>query len=302
MKKFTFTASFLALILILKTGCATQQEVARPAYFSVARTNLQAGFSPETQARIDKHCPFGLPRLDSNWNFGPTDIVARDGYVLQHSAVDKIPFWVCEHVTVDQLTGKAPRGNPFKADPLLASGRRAELSDYASASSVYDRGHQAPAGDQTRNQQLKDDTFYLSNMAPQVGQFNRQIWKQLEERVRKWMIASNGGFIITGGFFYNESEETVEHASGVIRHKVIGRNAVAVPTHFYKIALIKGPDNHWKSIAFVLKNQKYSSPYHFEQYIHSIKWIEDRTGINFLGDLGEPDRSRLENQSSPLWN
>jgi endonuclease G len=289
------------LIGLLLSACGTVQEAARPAYFSVARTNLQAGLSPQAKALADKHCPFGMPRLDPQWNFGPTDIVAREGYVLLHSAVDKVPHWVCEFVTAPQLTGKVPRGNPFAADPFLKPGKRAELRDYASASTTYDRGHLAPAGNQTREKRLKDETFYLSNMAPQIGQFNRQIWRQLEDKVRKWMISRGEGYILTGGFFYDSREES-EAATGVVRHKVIGENGVAVPTHFYKIAIAKGRDGRMESIAFVMKNEKHEKPYHFENHIRSIKWIQDRTGIDFMPDLSKVEERRLESSPSPLWN
>jgi hypothetical protein len=40
--------------------------------------------------------------------------------------------------------------------------------------SGYDRGHMVPAADAKISQQAMDETFYLSNVAPQVGDgFNR---------------------------------------------------------------------------------------------------------------------------------
>ena len=40
--------------------------------------------------------------------------------------------------------------------------------------SGYDRGHMVPAADAKISQQAMDETFYLSNIAPQVGDgFNR---------------------------------------------------------------------------------------------------------------------------------
>jgi DNA/RNA endonuclease G (NUC1) len=49
---------------------------------------------------------------------------------------------------------------------------RALLKDYIR--SGFDRGHQAPAADATFTQEAMDETFLLTNMAPQVGiGFNR---------------------------------------------------------------------------------------------------------------------------------
>lgn len=98
--------------------------------------------------------------------------------MLEHSAVEKIPLWVAEHVTAAQFGGDVTRDDKFQPDPLLKPGARAELADYKG--SGYDRGHQAPAGNETRDEKLKSETFYLSNMAPQAPRMNQQIWRKLE--------------------------------------------------------------------------------------------------------------------------
>src|SRR2546421_2762787 len=116
--------TLLAATAVLLAGCNTTTTVSRiPAYSAV---KLEAGLSPQDQERVDVNCLFGLPKRDAHVNFGPTDLVARDGYVLMHSAVDKIPVFVCEHVTAAQLNGSLTReDNPFKADSMLQAGRRA---------------------------------------------------------------------------------------------------------------------------------------------------------------------------------
>lgn len=55
---------------------------------------------------------------------------------------------------------------------------KAKLSDYLR--SGYDRGHMAPAADCKYSQNAMDETFYLSNIAPQVGDgFNRDCKEDL---------------------------------------------------------------------------------------------------------------------------
>lgn len=50
---------------------------------------------------------------------------------------------------------------------------RAYPNDYTN--SGYDRGHMAPAGDAVASQAGMDETFLLTNIAPQIGPgFNRQ--------------------------------------------------------------------------------------------------------------------------------
>lgn len=80
---------------------------------------------------------------------------------------------------------RADRSNSvFKEDPRIAEPFRAKLSDYFR--SGYDRGHMVAAADAKFSQQAMDETFYLTNIAPQVGEgFNRDYWAHTEDFVRR---------------------------------------------------------------------------------------------------------------------
>ena len=52
--------------------------------------------------------------------------------------------------------------------------------------SGYDRGHLVPAADAKQSQEAMNETFLLSNIAPQVGEgFNRDYWAHTEDFVRR---------------------------------------------------------------------------------------------------------------------
>ncbi|WP_213804230.1 DNA/RNA non-specific endonuclease [Granulicella sp. dw_53] len=244
-------------------------------------------------------CLDGMPEKTST-DLGPTEFIFRKGYVLEHSSLDKIPLWVCEHVTADQLGPDTNRSNKFKADEDL-KGPHSTPADYAR--SGYDQGHQAPAANQGKNQELQDETFRMSNMAPQRPTMNRQAWRSLETLTRKWVTDNSEAYEITGPIFYDPKEDDRQTADGTITFLTIGKDAVAVPTHFYKIILVKDKDTgNWKSIAFVMPNiATYKSPYHLEQYIQSIRWIEQHTGLNFMPDLPAQQAQELEATASPMW-
>lgn len=73
-------------------------------------------------------------------------------------------------------------------------------SDYKG--SGYDRGHLAPAGNHKSNQKFIQDTFYLTNMAPQVGKgFNRDSWNRLEKYVRKLTKKYSNVYCCTGPLY-----------------------------------------------------------------------------------------------------
>lgn len=123
-------------------------------------------------------------------------LLCRKGYLLAHDPSRKTPIWVAEHLTHDKAGASLARTNNFQPDPDLEEGERAELSDYKG--SGYDRGHMAPAGDMRWDQQAMVESFYLSNMVPQVGRgMNQGIWKDLEEKVRQWALNRGEVYIYT---------------------------------------------------------------------------------------------------------
>lgn len=85
--------------------------------------------------------------------------------------------------------------------------------------------------------------------------------------------------------------------------KTIGKNRVAVPTHFYKILVApRGRrSNEVESIAFIFPNKKITR-YEFEDYIRPVSDVEKLTGIDFMPQLTAAERKTLETAKAPtLW-
>jgi endonuclease G len=204
-------------------------------------------------------------------------VICRAGYALAFDLRTRDPDWVIEHVAATQIVGSASRSNAFKADPILGAAG-SQLADYAR--SGYDRGHQAPAGDFKSSQALMDDSFYLSNMAPQVGLgFNRGEWARVEGSVRCWLKqgVAQDVYIITGPVY----------GSGT---KTIGANKVVVPTSFFKI--VYDPKRE-RAIGFELPNQKLANQT-AANFVTPISQIEQDAGLTFLpavtADLYKEDK------------
>lgn len=304
-RSFAIFAAYFAAVAGLSSGIFDDdpvKAVLTPAQFSPTIEVDNSRFD-ENDPLVLRNTHEGMPRRDPKWDHGPTEYVVREGYMLEHSARFKIPIWVSELVTKEQITGDAVRRDKFKADPELSS-LKAFKSDYVSTG--FDRGHQSPAGNQAKDKRLKDETFYLSNMAPQAPYLNRNIWRILETDIRDWILEPGAGYerkaiVITGSMFYDEDEEHRDTADGLVGHFMIGRNNVAVPTHFYKIVLAPDSNDTWHSIAFVLENRTYPRPYNFDAHIVSVKWIETRTGIDFMPLLSGDEKRRLEEFPSSNW-
>lgn len=282
---------FLSVAGLMVAGCAAPRRTTeRSAQFTTFEAS-ESAFHPL--------CPFGTPVMDVEWDHGDTTQIDREGYALLHSNELKVSLWVCEKVKKSDVSGKGDRKkSSFKAEPRLRRGDRAELSDYEG--SGFDRGHQAPAADFKHSQDETDDSFFLSNMAPQVGSgFNRGIWRSLETKARKAAVKRGDVFIITGALFYDPEEENPDTADGFIEYGVIGENDVSVPTHFYKI-IVDDNDGHVSAIAFVLENRKYTGRQDFSAFVREIDWIEERVGFDFMPNLEVAVQRAIEGAKSSL--
>jgi endonuclease G, mitochondrial len=290
-----FVFAFAGVCLAIQ-GCSTLSGFDRSTPRNTGPAPHDRRLNPQQQSLADASCYGGLP-IDTGAAIGSTEVVIRQGYVLEHSSVDKIPLWVCESVVADQLTGHLRRRNRFQADPDL-QGRKSYPSDYAG--SGYDRGHQAPAGNQTKDPMLKDQTFYMSNMAPQRPSLNRGIWKVLEDRTREWVIRYGHAYEWTGPIRCDPKMLNRATSQESCQRHTIGKNAVAVPTYFYKIVLVQD-QTKWKAIAFVMPNQDFERPYQLETYIKSIDWIEQQTGIEFMPNVDLRERRALKSVAASMW-
>jgi endonuclease G, mitochondrial len=269
----------------------------------------EAGATPEQLEMIAENCLWGMPKHLPGVDLGPTRYVYHQGYVLEHSNDSKTPLWVSEHCTRDALSGHLKRTNPFRPEPQLQGFPRSELSDYRG--SGFDRGHMAPNGNQTVDDELRTDTFFLSNIVPQVGKkFNQSVWADLEDTVRKWTKSREETWIITGGLFYDPKEEDERTANGLVEVDRIGDDDVAVPTHLFKIIVGHNPDSKkWESITFVMPNRNYPHrDIDFGKFIRSVRWVEERAGIDLFPEVvaknpGHPEvKKEIDDGVIELWN
>jgi endonuclease G len=204
-----------------------------------------------------------------------SQVIRHQAYSLLYSEEHEQAIWVAYKLKEDQLIKKADRKDNFRPDPSIPTGS-ADLSDYKG--SGYDRGHLAPAGDMVRSEEVMSESFYFSNMSPQVGSFNRGPWRLLEEKVRDWTKQFDSLYITTGPVF-----DTIIQK--------IGANEVSVPGHYYKVLLAKTAEG-FVGIGFVMENSASSGK--FEQHAVSIDSVESLTGIDFYPALSDSIESIVE--------
>jgi endonuclease G len=126
----------------------------------------------------------------------------------------------------------------------------------------------APAGNNTQNDAIMSESFFLSNMVPQVANNNRGIWKQLETWERQWATNPNADFYIISGGIYDAG------------HPVIG-NGLGIPTRLYKIIIEKKSKNVQ---AYLMPNAALPVA-DLPKYQTTMSAVEQATGMKF--NLGQ---------------
>lgn len=194
------------------------------------------------------------------------ELVRHTWYTLGYSEDHEQAEWVAYELTRERLDKKwAERPNSFRPDPEVRT-ESATPRDYNS--SGYDKGHLCPAADMAFDAAAIDETFFMSNMSPQVPAFNMGVWRELEELTRDWARRFNHLYVVTGPVLTQPGQGQ------------IGFSKVTVPSYYYKVLL--APDQQ-KAIAFILPNQVSEKP--VIDYACSIDKVENSTGIDFFPQL-----------------
>ena len=220
-------------------------------------------------AQINQQCPQFTVNGTPQYQAQPGDQeICHMNYAVIHRCSVKAPVAVFEHLTVAAMTGPAKRKDNFHPDASVTPNCSASLADYATVGRTHDRGHMAPAGNNTQNDAIMSESFNLSNMVPQVANNNRGIWKQVETFERQWAMAPGTDFYIISGGIFDQG------------HPVVG-NGLGIPTRLYKIIIEK---NSKKVQAYLMPNAALPVA-DLPKYQVPMAAVEQATGMRF--NLGQ---------------
>ena len=205
------------------------------------------------------------------------ELVRHAYYVLDFNKEHHQANWVYYELSSERLVKRAERKDNFRIDPAVEEGC-ATLADYRK--SGYDRGHLCPAADMSFNAQAMSESFYLSNMSPQVHACNAGVWSRVEAHFRS-RAAEEDLHVVVGPVFKD------------IRG-TIGESGVTVPGYFYKI--LYSPESQ-QMVAYVVPNRSSSRP--ISDFACSVDKVEDLTGIDFFPGLPDELERLVEADTAP---
>jgi len=221
-------------------------------------------------AQINQQCPQFTVNGTPQYQPRPGDQeICHMNYAVIHRCDVKAPVAVFEHLTVAAMSGPAKRKDNFRPDPAVTPECQASLADYATVGKTHDRGHLSPAGNNTLNDQVMSESFFLSNMTAQNANNNRGGWRLLEAAERQWAQSPGTDFYIISGGIFDDG------------HPVTG-NGLGIPTRLYKIIIER---NSRQVQAYLMPNGPITPATDWPKYQTTMTAVEQATGMRF--NLGQ---------------
>jgi endonuclease G len=220
---------------------------------------------------LDESEPRGAPH---------TVVLNKKYFTILYDTQFRLPRYVEYNLTAEHLRESfVKRRNHFHTDNELEELglKPVQPDDYKY--SGYDRGHMAPSGDFAWSEEASEETFVMSNMAPQSPSLNRGAWEALENQVRKWACGEGQIEVFTGPIL---SKDMTSLPSGI-----------PIPKQFFKVVLEETLPR--KAIGFIMNQSDRGSKTYLDRHV-PVRELEKITGIDFFEKVESSQKTQLENQ------
>ena len=243
---------------------------------------------------------YGMPAADR--------LLFNRRYVVGYSYLFRQPRWALELIngqTRQMADDDLRRLDNFREDPRVPEMFRSTLATFQG--SKHDRGHLISSADRREDALINSETFLLSNMSPQVPDFNRGVWKNLEGAVRtlsqKKMMAKVGNvekevwkyaevYVICGPVF--EIGLTLEVIGDPKEIKVV------IPHAFFKSVLAEQRLGKLELWSFLIPNEDTEKD--LANFLVPAVDVERRAGLQLWDRLQGLKMERLKAKKGRMWS
>lgn len=227
----------------------------RPAVSAPPSANTTGAFAACSD-QFPAERPLQVSAISMQW--APLALCS-DAFAVLYSGLTKTPMVVVEKLNRQRLQSAAglERSDQFFADLRIPTQWRSVLNDYQG--SGFDRGHLAAAANQPSAQAMAQ-SFALSNMVPQDPTHNRKMWAKLEADTRKYAMRAAGNVYVFSGTLHEGQTQT------------IGRNAVWIPSHLFKLVYDEAGQRAWAHIMANRADAPITAPMNYSSFVQRTQW------------------------------
>lgn len=255
---------------------------------------------------------YEIPHLNGQ-NVYADHYVTMDGvqilnYALEWDNTKRHANWVAFTFDTTTSADNVKRTDAWSVDPKLPAEMQVQESDHKNDG--FDKGHLCASEDRVYLKEANEQTFYYSNMSPQLNDFNGGFWGKLEARVQTWGRSTAEGvydkvYVTKGGtlnkLLKNFKGTTVNGGTPTTDANGFTIHGLACPEYYY-MAVLSQKDDVFHAIAFLVPHKegmtRNPSSDELKEYVVSVDKLEEETGIDFFCNL--PDV--LENEVEAAYN
>lgn len=228
-------------------------------------------------------------------------------FALEWNAEKKHAAWVA--FSFDEVTSKdvVSRTDAWDVDPKLSTDM--QVGEEQHKSDGYDKGHICASEDRVYSKEANEQTFYYSNMSPQISSFNQGFWQKLEAQVQKWgrstpttydkVYVTKGGTINQLLVSFTGLVKAADSLYPTTDENGFTIRGLACPKYYYMAVLSEKGDTY-HAIGFWIEHRedlpKKPTAEEIKKYAVSIDKLEEYTGLDFFCNL--PDVIEDEVESS----
>lgn len=242
---------------------------------------------------------YEIPHLNDQ-NVYADHYVTMDGvqilnYALEWDNTKRHANWVAFTFDTTTSADNVKRTDAWSVDPKLPAEMQVQESDHKNDG--FDKGHLCASEDRVYLKEANEQTFYYSNMSPQLNDFNGGFWGKLEARVQTWGRSTADGvydkvYVTKGGtlnkLLKNFKGTTVNGGTPTTDANGFTIHGLACPEYYF-MAVLSQKDDVFHAIAFLVPHKegmtRNPSSDELKEYVVSVDKLEEETGIDFFCNL-----------------
>lgn len=248
-----------------------------------------------------------IPHLNSDYQYVEHTVDYNNkeilNYALEWVEDKRHAAWVAFSFDSETSQKNVNRTNDWLPDPFVPTSP--EESDHKSDG--FDKGHLCASEDRVYNRTANEQTFYYTNISPQMTSFNGGYWITFEKLLQTW--ARSGDYehiyVAKGGTMnkllvnFTGTQEAADERLPQTDVNGLTSHGLACPAYYF-MAVLAQQGNNYQAIGFLVEHKddygysnSHQAPVNVTQpHALSIDALEEETGLDFFCNL--PDNVETE--------
>jgi endonuclease G len=251
-------------------------------------STTSAETAPSTpQDPVSHHLWRGIPVPHPSLASGLV-VLANTSYISGYSRTLRSPLWVAYRADPNPGGKVPPRPEGFVPDPRIPNSPKS--SDFNGTG--YDRGHLAPnyATAILHGRIGQMESFFMTNVIPQLPSFNQGWWAKLEQRIIHTYTRRYGTIHVIAGPVFNPPMKPSKHLP----------SGIPIPDACFMILVDPIPSGSCRALAFIASQETRTSDSLASRLV-PLAEVERRTGFKFFPNASAEEQVAIFKPATEPW-